>query len=417
MNNYLLFFILIAILFIYLYLNKWDLSIPGALFCVGFVVSSFAFMINTGRWNYVISGYTIFVIVISVLVFMLGSSFSTKIRVSGSNRHFSIFKFKIRKKNLTTIFIILFFLSFIVRILDIYYATGSLDILIGALGIYRFNPKETQFTSIVRLFDATVNSIVIYQIMKLVQKIIKREGKIKSQILFIILGLAYFALSSSRIELIYIFIYFAIAYYAGIKYHGKKINIKAIKTILFIIIGLYFVFFAAGYLTGKSQMQESVFDNISLYTGSSIGALDSWLKNNQSIGNYFGSTIFRGVSNFLSLVGIPLNLPKDPYIRFINLGNMPHTTNVFTCLAELLGDVGMIGMIVVLFLEGAFSGYVYKKAKLMYKQNKSSLFCIYLYLAPLILTSSISERFFRVFFTFSTVVFLLFLNIFNKSDK
>lgn len=417
MNNYILFWILICFFIIIVWCNKRDLAAPGSLFCLGFLTSSFFLMLNTAKWNYHISGKTVFFVCASVLVFQIGCSLGKKIRIN-TNLLPAIMRLSINKRFLKIFIIVVIIASFVIRIFDVYYATGQINVFSGALYIYRFNPKETQFTSLVRLCDAAMAAIIIYNVTILAEKTIFRENRKLKNAGVVLLGVLYYALSSSRIELIYIFIYYAIAYYFCIKSNDMRVNMKTIRTILLIVALLYIVFFVAGYLTGKSQMQESAFENISLYTGSSIGALDKWLGENSETGQYFGSVIFRGISNILSLLGLPTNFVKDPHIRFINLGNMSHTTNVFSCIAELLSDVGSFGMFLILFLEGTFSQILYKKARIMYKKNEKYSMCVYLYLAPILVASSISERFFRVFLTLSTIVFLVIIRfILNSKNK
>lgn len=409
MNNYILFFLLLIIIFIFLSFNKYDFASPGALFGFGFAFSSFFLMINTKNWNYEIKDGTIIIIILTVITYMAGCSLGKKIHTNS----------KIKKKekcikinNNQVIFFIAFLIiiCYLIRILDIFSTTGSLNLFTGALQIYRFNPGESNFTSYVRLCDAIMSALIIYETLILVEKIKwKQKKKIKSSMV-IILGLLYFALSSSRIELIYVFVYFAIAYYINRENSSKIISLKTLRMILVLIILVYVIFFIAGFLTGKSQVQSSMFDNISLYSGSSIGALDIWLNETIEFGKYFGSVIFKGISNMASLIGITFNFSGDPSIRFINLGTMPHTTNIYTFIAELLSDVGLIGMFFITYIEGILSSYLYKKSVCQYKKNKKFLFCIYLYLSPLIITSSISERYFRVFLTISTILFIVIIN-------
>lgn len=417
MNNYLLFCILACFFLLIVWSNKRDLASPSSLFCLGFLTSSLFLMINTEKWCYYISGKTVFFVCASVLVFQMGCSFGKKIRVN-TNRCSLSMNWVVNKKLLNVFIVVVIAISFIIRILDVYYATGQLNVFSGALHTYRFNPKETEFASLVSLCDAAMSSIIIFNVTILAEKtVFKRKQRLRNASV-VFWGLFYYALSSSRIELIYIFIYYAIAYYFCIKSNNLRVDIKVIKTIVLIIILLYGVFFCAGYLTGKSQMQESVFENISIYTGSSLGALDKWLYETKHTGQYFGSVIFRGINNILSLMGIKTNFVRDPLIRFVNLGNMPHTTNVFSCIAELLSDVGSLGIFIVLFLEGTFSQMIYKKARIMYKKNEKYSMCVYLYLAPILVASSISERFFRVFLTMSTIVFLLILRfLLNSTNK
>ena len=405
MNNFVLFiFLCLLFVLIFLYNNK-DFSAPDVLFSSGFLISSFFFAINTNNWKYIIKLFTVGLIVLSIIIFFCGCRLGDKIVILHRKVIISN-KIKINPKLFYIIILFLVLCCCVFRVLDIYESTHSLNILTGAIGLYRFNYHITKYSNIIKICDAVVSAIMVYEAMS-IHNIVTNQLKdnIKS-IVVLLLGLIYFALSSSRIEIIYVFAYIFVSYCISLRTNGNKINYKAIGYAFSILISVFVVFFIAGFLTGKSQNQISAFDNISLYAGSSIGALDYWLYKVNHVGMFFGSIIFSGISNFLSLFGHSLNLHSDPSITFINLGYMEHTTNVYTCLTELFSDVGFLWTYVIIFIEGFISRLIHKKA--LYKYNKENIYLyVYLYLTPLIILSSVAERFFSTFFTFSTLIYLI----------
>lgn len=71
MNNWILFVILFFLLLFILKYNNNDFAEPSTLFCIGFFVGSLFLALNTNNWNYEIRGYTIVIICISIICFML----------------------------------------------------------------------------------------------------------------------------------------------------------------------------------------------------------------------------------------------------------------------------------------------------------------------------------------------------------
>lgn len=409
MENYVLCAVLILLLLLYLKINKWDFASPNVLFCAGFVVSSFFFAINTNNWNYTISYKTIGFILFGILFFDFGCRVGNRILVRTGNVNKSKGVY-VNQKTLNAIVFSVIIVCFLVRIYDIKQITGSISLLSGALGMYR-NSALTRMSNVIKICDALVSTIMIFESLLLIKKVFTKEKGISFPIIMLVLGMIYYVMSSSRIELIYVFTYLLVAYFFELKLQNIKVNFKVIKYVLISGFLLVVIFFGAGYLTGKSQVQVSVFDNISLYAGSSIGAFDIWVEKFQYSGQYFGSIIFYGISNILSLFGIHTSIISDPSITYINIGNMLHTTNVYTCLGELFSDVGIVGAYVILVLEGLISQVIYKKAKKTKSEGNNFYFCVYLYLSPIILLSSIAERYFTTFFTLSTIVFIFCISL------
>ena len=411
MNNFLLFISLLLLFIFILHINSNDITSPSSIFCLGFMLSSFMLFLNTNIWRYDISRFTILLIFSSVLVFFAGCILGNYFRLSFKLRKKISMNIFINELNFQIILLIIVLLCLGLRFLDIYQKTGNLNIFGGAIRAYRYAGDRSTSISM-KFCSPLISAISIFSIFTLIENTENNRKKNKLFLPIILLSMIFFLLSSSRIEIIYIYIYALFTYLIISKTKNQKIRFKTIIFIVATVVLLYASFFGAGYLTGKSQVQVSFFDNISVYTGSSIAGLDLWLKDFNYSNEHFGSLIFNGISNIFALFGKKGMFISDPSFRFVNIGSMVHTTNVFTCIAEMLSDVDFFGLYLLLFFEGFFVQRLYNSAQMDYVNNKKMRVSVYIYLVPLLLLSSISERIFMAFLTLSTVIFIFVTMIF-----
>lgn len=419
MFNFLLFVFVLALMVIFLIAFKKDYSCPCVLFCLGFLISSFFLLINTNNWEYVISFKTVLIISSSILVFGIGCFLGRNRKEKTQN--FSLLsetKNNSSKGKLCKCLIIaISLMCLLVRLLDVYLTVGSLNIFSGVLGVYRGLEEESRLASLISFCSPAISACVIIEAVELVNAFKTKKKRILFPLSIVLLGLVYFALSSSRIEILYTFVYIIIYLLIILKINNKKLDSKVFIVLLILSLLLFTVFFLAGYLTGKSQNQISMFDNISLYAGSSMATFDSWISTFVYEGKNFGITIFRGLNNFLTRFGIQLPISYKTDLGFRSIGEMAHTSNVYSCLAELIVDVGYIGTIVILFLEGFFLTKFYNKAINDMRKGKRVVPYLYIYLAPLVIFSSIAERIFRTFLTISTLAFILVVYVIKLTEK
>lgn len=407
----------VLFLVIYLFFKK-DLCSPIILFSSCFLISSFIFMLNTNIWNYEIAYKTMIIIVFSILFFSLGCIIGNKMKVNVKNskpinKESQII---IMNKKMYYAFFAITIIAICVRMLSVLYTVGNLDIFNGSIGMYRHYDGSVKYDFYLKLLSPCMSAIVIYSIIVLLSCF---KNKMEGYFKYLLLILGYFIynmLSSSRIDIIYLFIYIS-----GIYIFTRKKTFKKSKNIwsyCLLILGVYVfirIFFSLGYLTGKSQIQTSVFDNISIYSASSIGALDVYLKQfSYSIQNLFTYSM-KGLFNFLSYFNINLSTIDTDQFGFIMYGNMTHTTNIYTSLSVLIHDFGYIGSMIVLFFEGLFFQYIYIKTKKYYEAGNFSWLMTYVYIMPLIMLSSITDRVFSSLLTITTIIFLMFIKLTKRS--
>ena len=414
MANLLLFaFCLIIFLVVFIY-SKCSFSAPGLFFSLSFMLSSFLFLLNTGKWHYVISDGTFIFIVASILVFLLGSI------VPGNK-----VKSRVFVHNNVRIGTIAFILFGLIEIAGItFQVLNYLSVLkysvTGDFSALREYDVELPYEIYLKFLTPSITGIAIFGIADLFNRCGRKKGgrkkgrrKVTKLIRPIILLIGFFiycALSSSRIEIIYLFVYFFVFYNLALK--NDRRPILSPRSILVLSIGaalLIATFFGLGFLTGKSQDQDSVFDNISIYACSSIGALDCYMNEyfKYDISNMFTQTM-KGVYNFLPYLGITKELDLSGEVNFVQVGDMSHATNIYTCLRTPLHDFNYFGCLIFIFIEALIYDAIYKKARKA-KNVTDASFVLYLYVAPFILMSAVSERFCTSFLTITTIVFILFM--------
>lgn len=412
MINYLLFFCCLILFAVILQNSKYQLTSPKVLLTSGFMVSTLVFAIATSIWHYEISVATLFYIVISIIVFLSGChiGFKTKVkRIHEINNDIEIGYVSF------FIFMLIILVGIYVRYLVIIELVGRIGE--GDLAGLRGEDVTSSYDTYLKFLTPSISAICIYAIAYLFSEYRKGTKRYLKSI-FIILGyFIYCALSSARIEVIYLFVYLFVFYSILINKDKKpKITPKIMAYMaVFTALGVL-AFYGLGYLTGKSQNQESVFENVAIYTASGIGALDVYLTEfNYSINNIFTSS-FKGVYIFLSYFGLPFNSSSwtDPNeMNMIMYGDMNHNTNVYTFLRPLVHDYNYIGSLVFVFFEGWLYTLIYKRAINSSSVRNLWLF-LYVYSCPFIFMSSISERFCNVFISVTTLAFILFIKFSNK---
>lgn len=402
----------IAFIIIY-YTFKKELTAPAVLFSLSFFFSGIIFSLNSFVWGYELEKETEIVILLGVFVFYIGSVVALFL----PNRSYKIdtfaFHYKIGAGSII-LFSLICILYPLLRIMDIISVTGSLNIF-GGLGTYRGYEGSTFFQPLLKIFAPICNSLCIVMIVVIMTN--KIEKKIIKWYYYVPI-ISYFvgcALSSSRIEIIYLFIYFVLAYVISYEVKkNKRVSFKQLKYVALSVILLAFTFFGLGYLTGKSQKQESAVDNLSMYAASSFAAFDYYLDGFKYKSDEFGRETFVGLSSLLSWIGVDEKITDDRNKEFVDLGDMAHSTNVYTCYRPLLHDFNYSGMYIVLFLEGLIFQLFYRKSRRSYCRGNMFWIVFYIYFGAYLMLSSVAERVFSCLLTLTTIMFLVSTNYFLK---
>ncbi len=421
MNNYLLFILCFIILIINYKSNNGKFSAPAVLLSLGFMMSSFIFMLNTNIWNYTISFRTVLVITFSIISFSLGAALGNRLKNGKQNvmsirseyeTNETVFNPFISKSSLWMMLGISI-LSVVFRIISIYLTTGRMDFFTGAIGDYRYTDTSTRFDSVFSFLNPLIeffSTVLIYYIINVFNSRNVKNRKVRLPICIILICLIYHSLSSARIDFVYIFIYFFVLY--NTSRENKAVKKHNLKFFIVMVLALFIfarLFILLGYLTGKSQNQTSAFDNLSIYFGSSIGAFDIYIKQfDYSINNAFTQSL-KGLMNFLRYFGLDFRYAADEHMGYLMYGDMTHNTNVYTGLKVLLHDFDYLGMQAVLFIEGVIFQMLHKRVYYRMANGNINTLIFYTYLSPFILLTSVADRVFGNLLTITSLIFAFYL--------
>ena len=418
MNNVFLFIGCLIEFIIAVISNKRSISSPAVLFSMGFLISSFMLMINTNIWEYEILNDTCIYILIGNACFILACLlFKSKSRLLRNNTQLSI------DVSLKTTSFILFFVIVLIgiysRLYVLIYFLGTSSLENQALGEIRHGTTDTPVDNLLKIVGPCISAIAIFAIMYFFSDL-KYRKKINKMSLLLMAGYFIFSvLSSARIEVIYLFVFLLVYYILLFKrdtYFG--INLKLMLWSVLFVLTFFSVFFLLGFLTGKSQGQSSVFNNISLYTGSSIGGLNEYIKSFHYYEENMFTSSFKGIYTLLGYLGIHIDrTAKGIEMGYFHLGNMDHNSNVYTCYYNLLHDFNYFGTMIFIFIEGMVYQLIYNRARISLLSGKAHYLLLYVYITAFIMLSSIADRFFAPFLTISTIAFILFVYYTGKTVR
>jgi oligosaccharide repeat unit polymerase len=416
MTNYLLmtflFFIWLSVLRIF----KNDFCSPSVIFATGFLVSTFMFVINTTTWAYEIHFNTIVIICSAVITVFLGELFaritsfrerpSNMNQTSKSSQALTPFYFSDK-------FVILFGLILIVFIVlgiqDINYIKNIYGPGDYFLDSYKTYYEYSRYGAYRKVMDVIAKSIGYLSILAFSNGLVCKSKNNAGNLVLFVLSIMYYALSSARITVIYFFISLLImwliqyAYINKWKYLSKETFNRMVKIAGMLIL----VFIILGSFTGKTQSQDSIFQNISIYVGSSIPALDIWLQHFSYNIADFGNRTLYGITNLFKYIGVDFAFTDSRHGQFLVIGEMSKRTNVYTGLMALLNDYNYIGMYIILFFEGALFYKIYYKCKKSLNKGSVSVVLWYAFIITYFALTSIAERIIVELLTISTVLFVI----------
>lgn len=412
--NILLVVIVSIIFLISLTIHKKNFASPCNLFVFGFLVSSIILLINTNVWNYSVSSKTIAIVATGLLCFLLGTSlpvlFHRKEYLCFQRRKNTAVINRINATNIIYLFLFIQVSALLFRIADVYFVTGSLN-LFASISTYKANNSSSSLSLLLKIINPIVTFIGTTSI---VYFCLTPSKKTKFYCIFLLIPyLFYYALTGTRIEILYLVVYFLVSFCLVLSFTKRKVSFRQLFFIVLLCLSFVFSFYWLGTFTGKSQAQRSVWDNISMYSASSIAALDYKLIGFTYSTSNLGTYSLAGLSNILSLVDLSPSFAMERNLEFVTLGDMVHQTNIYTCFYALIYEFNYFGAFVVLFFEGLVFELVYLKAKLSFENGSIVWIIVYVFLSGYFVVSFVAERVFSCVLTLSSFVFFVFAYLFN----
>jgi len=424
---YLLLFTLTLLVLIFFLMFGSDLLSPSIAFTLPFIVSNCFLIINVNSWSISIQSRTFFVILIGICALFLGELITRTFFV---NKHKKVsktvskgsFSQVLRPKKIATNLIIIYMLVILAWYFHHVYTTAMLfkNNKIPILATYR--QAEKSVNPILKLGITSSLAICYFYLLAFLDNYINLGIKKMKYLIPVLLFFIMSILSSGRIDVLYLIISaLAISYILYKKKYGWRntLNLKVVRIGVLSFLSFFVVFYFLGMFTGKSNI-NSFFNIISLYAGSSIAALDSFLVNyNYDITN-FGSETLHGVTNFFKIFGVEMTLTDNRILEFVHLGTMPHRTNIYTAFRRLLNDFGYLGMILIQFFTGILYSFIYLKNKYNLYKNEKFGILFYVFLFRYLVFQVTDERIIVNVFTITTImqiILILFLFKFVAKKK
>lgn len=402
---YILFIGILILFFISFFLFKKNILNPSVILCSVFLVSLFFSILNAKRWGVILHLNTVLIILGTIVVFILGNSviYLLPKKYLIINKVFENKQIKIKETSFKVIFLI-DLISFIF-LCKYFQEVYKLSLIGGNSGgynlmLYYARNAKLNFLDVSRYMTYGVYFVkLISYICFFIFSYITIFEKFKFKNLFllspIIMYCGFMTLSTGRTDFIYLLIYMLVVFF--ILYQQKyNFSFKVTKKIIFFgilsLILFFIIFSLAGLLTGKTQ-SESIFEMISLYTGSSIPALDIYINSSKISNEYFGENTLFLVYNILRKFGYSIPKLYAPY-EFVYFGGIK--TNIYSAIKRYYEDFGVNGLFLITFLLGIFYGTFFHYAS--YKKNNFFILMLYAILCFPVFEFPIEERFFMLLF-------------------
>lgn len=400
---YILFIGILILFFISFFLFKKNILNPSVILCSVFLVSLFFSILNAKRWGINFHLNTVLIILGTIIAFILGNSLvyllSKKIKKSVKIEE------KVLIENISFKALIVIDVIFLIALYKYFQEIYKLSLLGGNPGGYSL---MLRYTRIAYLNFFRINKFMIYSLYFIkatsyvcffIFSYITIFNKFVIKNLFLlspmIIYCCFIVLSAGRTEFIYLIIYMLIIYF--VLYQQKyNFTYKITKKIIFYgilsLIIFFIIFSLAGLLTGNTQTR-SIFEMISIYTGSSLPALDIYMNSIKNSNIYFGENTFFQIYDILRKIGYEIPKFYAPY-EFIYFGNI--RTNIYSAIIRYYDDFGIEGVLLITFLLGSFYGIFFYYAS--YKKKNFFILILYASFCFPVFEFPIEERFFMFLF-------------------
>ena len=397
-------FATISLLFCWAYALTKDFLSPSCLVCESFILAFICalFSSHAGGWEFNVHTDTVFVIILGLISFLLGS-FLAKVKKNNVNyREFRIERESIKPLEYSKvamlvllaiqcgIFVIFFFYwrrsnqqfsgldwnaMMRMRRLTASYGEG-LEIEIP--GIINQGLKLAKANAYIALYYLTHN-IAVYCINK---KEKPRGIAIFSLIIFI--NLLFSILQSARYDILLMTIggitiwYTFYQYYSSILCEKSRNMRRAIAILAIIVFGMACLSSVLGTFVGRAT-SDTILSEAYNYFGRTIQAFDVYLSNNTA-SSHQPETFF-GIYKFLNQIGV-IDIPNFKiHLEFAGLdGNS--LGNTYTVFRPYFNDFGIIGVVILPFIEGWVMSILYRIIKRPKIKELNMVLIIYSMIIP-----------------------------------
>ncbi len=233
-------------------------------------------------------------------------------------------------------------------------------------------------------------------------------------------------LQSNRGGIIQIFFAAIISWFISTKYKDgwkERVNAKSMKIVARIAIILIPIFCGSLILLGRySTLKGFDFKNYSLvYLSGGVRNLDQFLKEPTAPPTLIGEETFVTLHRNMYIKGTNLkNVVRYLEFRKINGKNIG---NIYTAYRRFYHDFGMMGILILPWLQGIMLSLLYYKIDRTEGKSKLNFYeVIYCYLSYTVIYIVIDDLFFSTYFSFTgikvmLIMFIAYFFIFNISSE
>lgn len=426
---FLLFISLFLLLFLCFLVFKVDILSPTIILTATLMLSTGVLFANQFNWQVSISFKTYFVIILGLFFVLFGEvlgRFASRVKINSfiNKNKKSKTSFKVlQPSNLFTSVVVVYMSLVLVWYYFNIKETVMLNNLDDSTLVGAYRSAEKDINSMLKLALIINLPIAYFYALSFAEAYVYKGLKVLKYLIPILIYFITSALSSGRMDVLYLLVSFVLFFF--IAYQQKtewrlKLNAFYFGKGLLIIVSILIVFYSLGFLTGKSNIHSFLYI-ISLYIGSPIIALDSFLANFTYDISNFGNETLIGVGNLMSLLGIESKFSNERILEFVHLGNMPSRTNIYTSFRRVINDYYYIGMIFYQFSIGFFFSYFYQKMKKNNSSSKEMMVFLYVYMFRYLVFQFGEERLLVNFFTITTLmqvsVFFILIRFFSNYEK
>lgn len=399
MNILLVVILSLLLVFIYFVNGKRIVSISfistGVFFLSAIVLLSF----GGSFFEYSVSPITVFVVVTSNALLFVGEFFALKvlklITTKSNKKHHEAIRTPFYVDQTTCI--LLFFIGFIIAIIDYYFlyryslSLGNPGQIWNAIAYTRdarvtstdFSlPRILSYAGIV--FKAFAYLFFFYFAYNL---ILCKKLQFKLLLPLVSYCLIYFS-STERLgylEIVSVCIIIILVIKNYQNRWKKSSSIKSLVTILIVIASTITIFYLLGSFSGKSA-RHNLTETICKYLGASIVGLDNYLHSPWSPNTIPCEQTLYYFYYLLKAIGFNLPITKS-FLPFFTWAN--GSSNIYTCLVAPIHDFGITGMLVSRLLLGFIYGCAeYKIDNLKSIKNHGILIVVFsLFFYPVAISS------------------------------
>ena len=349
-----------------IFLFNFDVMQPSVILSIVMTLSLLLGTLNIQKWNLFVGSNTALVFLTGIFAFVGGGIFAHYNYSKKSIENCLCYKNYFISIPFILIFTLLVLLLAFMSGMEMYNMSVALGNHEGVMNIiktirYPLERGEVEFSrwmSYRNIISMSIATVFLY--LYIYQVLFGHESRKKTllYLLPVIAVVPFFVLSTGRRSIVHFILtacVIACIFYQQKNGYNHFVRLKMLKLLIIAGIVSLLCYFLMGFLTGKVSIGgRDPFTIIAHYGGLSVPALDQFLNGILLENKYIGQNTLMSFYGNLNTLGFHLEKGKSflPFVQF--QGTDFITTNVYTVLYRLIADWSYPGMLLIMFIFGAF---------------------------------------------------------------